>query len=116
MSKNEFLGFPDLIQDFDDLVTRPMPLHELPLDARIDHELSIISLHHDRIAKMIQMSWGHQDCMDYMQTLMLSGGDGVDRIRSGFSPDVVTAIMNLTAMHDVAPKKPVFRPFQVGSP
>ena len=38
----------------DDLPTRPMPLHERPLQARIDNEMAIIAQHHVRIALAIE--------------------------------------------------------------
>jgi hypothetical protein len=54
-------GFPFLSWEEEDLPTRPMPLHERPLQARIDHEMAIIALHHARIALAIEKFWGHRD-------------------------------------------------------
>lgn len=51
-------GFPSLQWEDDDLPTRPMPLHERPLQARIDHEMAIIAEHHVRIALAIRKVLG----------------------------------------------------------
>lgn len=92
-------GFPSLSWEEEDLPTRPMPLHELPMQARIDHEMAIIGLHHARIALAIEKFWGHRDCVEYLQTLVLSGGDNDGRARVGFKSEVVSALMNLMSLH-----------------
>ncbi len=56
-------GFPSLQWEEEDLPTRPMPLHERPMQARIDHEMAIIAHHHVRIALAIEKFWGHRDCV-----------------------------------------------------
>lgn len=76
-----------------------MPLHERPLQARIDHEMAIIALHHARIALAIEKFWGHRDCLEYLQTLVLSGGDNDGRARVGFKSEVVSALINLMSLH-----------------
>ena len=78
-----------------------MPLHERPLQARIDAELAVIAENHVRIALSIEKFWGHRDCVEYIQKLILSGGrqDGNDR--AGFKAEVVSALMNLAAMHKI---------------
>lgn len=101
MSEKKFVGFPDLIHDVENEPTRPMGLEELPRQFRIDREMAVISAHHERIAKAIGIFWGHKDCMDYLQQLILSGGDGVGRTRIGFKHEVLAAIINLMALHEV---------------
>ena len=98
-SRFQETGFPSLSWEDDDLPTRPMPLHERPLQARIDAEMAVIAEHHIRIALAIEKFWGHRDCVEYLQTLILSGGDNNGRTRVGFKNEVVSAMMNLVALH-----------------
>ncbi len=100
-------GFPTLQWEEEDLPTRPMPLHERPLQARIDLEMAVIAEHHVRIALAIEKFWGHRDCIEYMQSLIMSGySEGQKRM--GFKSEVVSALINLVALHkqevDQAPK------------
>ena len=97
----EFVGFPKLIHHDEYEPTRPIPLHERPRQVRIDHEMAIISAHHERIFKAIKVFWGHKDCVEYLQNLILSGGDGFDKMRVGFKRDVLSALINLIALHEV---------------
>jgi len=91
-------GFPSLSWEEEDLPTRPMPLHERPLQARIDYEMAIIAEHHVRIALAIEKFWGHRDCVEYMQSLILSGyKEGSQRM--GFKSEVLSAIINLSSLH-----------------
>ena len=98
-SRYEETGFPSLQWEDDDLPTRPMPLHERPLQARIDAEMAVIAEHHIRIALAIEKFWGHRDCVEYLRTLIMSGGDSEGRARVGFKSEVVSALMNLVALH-----------------
>lgn len=97
-SRFQETGFPSLSWEEEDLPTRPMPLHERPMQARIDTEMAIVALHHPRIALAIEKFWGHRDCVEYIQTLILSGGDGSGRSRIGFKSEVLSALMNLVAL------------------
>ncbi|MEY4736940.1 MAG: hypothetical protein RL302_1259 [Pseudomonadota bacterium] len=91
-------GFPSLSWEEEDLATRPTPLHERPLQARIDSEMEVIAKHHVRIALALEKFWGHRDCLEYIQKLVLNGDhDGHKRV--GFKPEVVSALMNLAALH-----------------
>ena len=76
-----------------------MPLHERPLQARIDSELSVIAEHHIRIALAVEKFWGHRDCVEYLQTLILGGAEVDGRARVGFKSEVLSALMNLVALH-----------------
>jgi hypothetical protein len=96
--KNENLGFPILKWEEEELATRPMPLHELPRQVGIENAMAIIAQHHERIAKAITVS---KDCVDYMQKLVMSGGDGLGNARIGFKPEVVSAIMSLISLHQM---------------
>lgn len=101
MPDEDNVGFPALIHDAGDEPTRPMPLNEFPRQAQIEREMAIIYAHNERIAKAITIFWGHRDCVEYLQQLILSGGDGVGRARIGFKVEVVAALINLTALHEV---------------
>ena len=92
-------GFPSLQWEEEELPTRPMPLHERPMQARIDHELAIVAEHHVRIALAIEKFWGHRDCVEYIQKLVMSGGHQDGQRRVGFKSDVVSALINLVSLH-----------------
>jgi hypothetical protein len=93
-------GFPSLRWEEDDLPTRPMPLHERPLQARIDFEMAAVAEHHVRIALAIEKFWGHKDCVEYIQNLILSGYKEGEK-RMGFKPEVVSALINLAQLHQI---------------
>lgn len=95
------VGFPPINYMEEDVATRPMGLHELPRQARIDREMAVITNHHERIAKAINTFWGHRDCDEYLQKLILSGGDGAGKTRVGFKPAVLAALINLSELHNV---------------
>lgn len=94
-------GFPPLEWEEEEVPTRPTPLHEQPVQARIDHEMATIASHHARIAQAIEKFWGHRDCVEYLQTLILQGGDGDRHSRVGFKPEVSAALINLVALHQI---------------
>lgn len=99
MQEKKAIGFPDLSYEEEHLATRPMGLHEIPRQARIDREMAVITQHHARIAKAIETFWGHRDCEEYLQKLILSGGDGVGKTRVGFKSVVLAALINLLNLH-----------------
>jgi hypothetical protein len=102
MADNKFVGFPTLIHDPEDQATRPLPLHDWPLQARIDREMAVIRQYHERVAKSIDTFWGHPDCVEYIQKLILNGGDGFGNARVGFRREVLASLINLTSLHDIA--------------
>ena len=99
--KSETPGFPPLTWEAEDLATRPMPLHELPRQVGIDLAMEVIAKRHIRIAKAIETFWGTRDCVEYIQKLIMSGGDGFGNARVGFKPEVVSAMMSLISLHQV---------------
>lgn len=101
MAEKKPVGFPELHPPTEFPATRPMSLDELPRLARIERELAVISTHHERIAKAIQLFWGHKDCVEYIQELILSGGDGFGQARIGFKREVVAALMSLIELHEI---------------
>ena len=78
-----------------------MAFNELPRKVRIDLQMAVIKTHHERIYQAIKTFWGHRDCVEYLQQLILSGGDGVGRTRIGFKHEVLTALMNLIELHEI---------------
>ncbi len=98
-SRFQETGFPSLSWEEEELPTRPLPLHERPLEARIEHEMVIIAERHPRIAASITRFWGHRDCVEYLQTLIIQGGDGDEHKRVGFRSEVLSALINLAGLH-----------------
>jgi len=103
MVEKKFVGFPELNPGTEFQQTRPMSVLELPRQAHIDHEMNIIRSRHERIAKAIDMFWGHRDCVEYIQQLILNGGDGVGKARVGFKHEVIAALMSLIELHEIKP-------------
>ena len=101
--ENDAIGFPPLTWEAEELETRPMPLHEFPRQVGIDQAMAIVAQHHERIAKSIGIFWGTRDCVEYIQKLVMSGGDGLGRARVGFKPEVVSALLSLISLHQVDP-------------
>jgi hypothetical protein len=101
MTTNKEVGFPQIVTKEEDIKTRPMPLHEIPRQARIDREMAVINHHHARIGTAISTFWGHQDCDEYLQKLIMSGGDGLGKARIGFKKEVLAALINLSNLHEV---------------
>ena len=92
-------GFPPIEWEDEHLATRPLPLHELPPEVGIEKAMAVIETHHARIAKAIRIFWGSRDCVEYIQKLVMSGGDGFGNARIGFKPEVLAALMSLASMH-----------------
>ena len=82
------------------LATRPLPLKDIPLMDRRIRQMAIISRQHERIARTIDAFWGQPECANYLQKLIKSGGDGVEKTRVGFKPQVMSALIALTELHD----------------
>lgn len=99
MSHSKHLSFPTLNSEehFED--TRPMGLDELPRQHQIDREMAVIRTYHDRIGRAIDVFWGHKDCVAYLETLILNGGDGFGNARVGFRKEVLSALLNLVRLH-----------------
>jgi len=99
------VAFPHLNWDEEELDTRPLPMHERPMQARVDVQLAIIAEHYVRVALGIENFWGQPDCVAYIEGLVLNGYKEGEK-RMGFKPDVVTALMNLVELHKEAFGKP----------
>ena len=94
-------GFPQLDWEEKELATRPMALHEMPRQFRVDREMAVIDKHHPRIAKAILTFWGHADCVEYIQSLVLKGYDSSGNSRVGFKPEVMSSLINLASLHPI---------------
>ncbi len=101
MPISKYGDFPEIHHDPADEITRPLPMNELPRQVRIDNDMAIIRAQHARIATAIEMFWGHKDCVEYLQHLILNGGDGVGRTRVGFKREVLAAFMDLITLHEI---------------
>ena len=98
MPISSFVGFPKVFSESGDDVTVPMALQELPRQVQFDRAVSVINRCHVRVAKSIKIFWGHHGCAEYLQSLILCGGDGFDHERVGFAPDVMTALLELARL------------------
>ncbi len=91
--------FPELQWEEEEAATRPLPLHEVPPVARRDRLVALIGQHHLRIASAIETMWGHAECPEYIQQLVISGyKDGEKRL--GFRSEVVQALLALGDLHE----------------
>ncbi len=78
-----------------------MALDEFPRQIQIEREMAVIRTYHDRICRAIEVFWGHKDCVEYLQTLILNGGDGFGNARIGFRKEVLSALLNLVRLHQI---------------
>jgi hypothetical protein len=67
---------------------------------RKEDALTKIEQHHPRVAKSIRAIWGYPECSDYIQKLIMNGGDGMGQTRMGFNKDAAAAMMVLSGLHD----------------
>lgn len=101
MSHKVHLGFPTLHVEEQFADTRPMALDEFPRQIQIEREMAVIRTYHDRISRAIEVFWGHKDCVEYLETLILNGGDGFGNARVGFRREVISALLNLVRLHQI---------------
>jgi len=105
MSDTPFTNFPELDYSPEHEPPRSAPAPAAPShqNRAVEAEIALIRTHHAHIAKGIELFWGHEDCVDYLQQLILNGGDGVSRTRLGFKHEVVEALFNLIALQEAPP-------------
>ena len=77
------------------------PLHEMSKQERIDRQIALVDQYHPHIAKGIKMMWGYKECVDYLDKLVLSGGDGAGKVRVGFRLEIMSALIDLSTLHEV---------------
>jgi len=95
MPASNFFDFPNIDPIPEEVSTRPIPLHNLSRQVQIERNMAVIRAHHARIADAINLIWDHKECAVYLEQLILSGGDGLGRVRIGFKQEVIAAFMNL---------------------
>lgn len=117
MPENLLTDFPPLDYTGDE-PTQPAPIEEvLQKISTFEHEIAIVRCHHEHIAKGIELFWGHRDCIEFLQKLILAGGDGTTRTRSGFKHEVVEALLSLIALQEAQFKRnPASKPGVRSSP
>lgn len=108
MPDEELNAFPELTPHIEEEEVKPVaqetPLHELSKQQRIDRQIAIIEQYHPHIAKGLKLMWGYKECVEYMEKLVLSGGDGAGKSRVGFRVEVLSALMDLTSLHEITKK------------
>ena len=93
----EASGFPN---DDSEYHTVPMSYDEKPTSQRVADALAVVEAHHQRIASTIRSLWGDKECANYVNKLIMSGGDGMGHARVGFNQEAVTAMMALSDLHE----------------
>ena len=83
---------------------------ELERAQRRDHALSVVDLHHQRIANTIRTMWGHKECSIYINKLIMAGGDGMGKARVGFNQEAAEAMLVLADLHDTEFGSPPIAP------
>lgn len=80
--------------------TEPMPLATKPIAQRVDEALACVEAHHARVAHSIRTMWGHKECVQYINKLVMGGNDGMGRSRVGFHQEAVDAMLALADLHE----------------
>lgn len=109
MPDEELTDFPELtpLVETEEEAPQPVretPLHELSKQQRIDRLIARIDQYHPHIAKGLRLMWGYKECVEYMEKLVVSGGDGVGKNRIGFRVEVLSALMDLISLHEITKK------------
>ncbi|MFM2275428.1 MAG: hypothetical protein RL211_1300 [Pseudomonadota bacterium] len=102
------------------VTTRPAPLlamqeqqYEVQIDRRSavpqeqqaqrkkQHAMRIIGRDLPQIHTLIGSLWGHQECSNYIQGLVMTGGDGKYSRPPRLKIDALTALLELDRLHDM---------------
>jgi hypothetical protein len=83
-----------------EVATEPMPLDQKPIAYRIEEALACVELHHQRVANTIRTIWGHKECVQYINKLVMGGNDDSGRSRIGFHQEAVNAMLELANLHE----------------
>jgi hypothetical protein len=83
-------AFPQLLADE---AIKPAPERKRAVVE--EHPFIIIEREYPRVAKAIEMTWGHRELDDYLQKLIISDRGG----RDGFPQQVLAALMKLSKQH-----------------
>jgi hypothetical protein len=90
--------FPPLILE-DEL--RQRSKEALSDEDEMARALEAIGKYHPRIASALKETWGYPECANYLQRLIFNGSDPAVLHRAGFKPEVLDAILILSALHHV---------------
>ncbi len=77
----------------------PHPQEENAIEGR-EEALLTVAQHHSRVANTIRNLWGHRECNEYINKLLMDGNDHQGRARVGFHHDAVEAMMKLITLHE----------------
>ncbi len=80
--------------------TEPMALQEKTIQQRTAEALEIVKLHHSRVANSILTMWGHKECVQYINKLVMGGSDNTGHARMGFHQEAVQAMLELANLHE----------------
>lgn len=80
--------------------TKPMALEDLSFEQRRTRALLVVEEHHPRVAMSIRTLWGYQECIQYVNKMILEGHDPQGRARAGFNVLAAKAMLELTEVHD----------------
>jgi hypothetical protein len=80
--------------------TEPMGLQEKSIEQRTAEALEIVQLHHARVANSIRTMWGHKECVQYINKLVMGGSDNTGHARMGFHQEAVQAMLELANLHE----------------
>jgi hypothetical protein len=67
---------------------------------RVFDSIAVIRQHHERLARAIEIFWGHAECDELLSKLIFDGADVNDRNRAGFKTEVLDALMTLASIHE----------------
>jgi hypothetical protein len=85
---------------YDEPPTQPHLDEEASNEQRAIQAFEVVNQFHPRIATTIRTFWGHRECTAYINKLIMEGDDGLGNARSGFNPQAVQAMMELTELHE----------------
>jgi hypothetical protein len=80
--------------------TEPMALQEKSIEQRTTEALAIVQQRHARVANSIRTMWGHKECVQYINKLVMGGSDDSGHARMGFHQDAVQAMLELANLHE----------------
>ncbi len=94
------LEFPPLFLDVEEEAPKVVqPVHVST--SLSEDSMAMVRRHHPHIGDRLHAIWGYRECGEYLQRLVLTAHDVQGNARVGFKPEVMTALMNLSAMHKV---------------
>lgn len=98
---DEDLNFPTL--DFPQEEASPRAVAAAPSNGPKGLQMSMetVRTHHPHIARALDSLWGFEQCQVYLQRLIQDGADGQEKVRRGFSDEVMQALLTIAQEHKV---------------